>query len=69
MKRSYIVAHFWDDDDSNAISAYTYGNEVQYGDEEQAENFLHYVKQKCPYYNWEIFWIPTSRDENEQTSQ
>lgn len=40
-------------------TGYTAG--VQDGD---ADDFLNYVKEKSPEYNWEVFWIPTDRDES-----
>lgn len=61
MKNNYIVAAYWNDKD-NHLGAYTYGSAVQYGDEENAEHFLDYVKRQSPDREWQIFWINTDRD-------
>lgn len=54
-KYNYIIAYYWPD--SGALSAYTWGSQVHYGDDEQASRLLSYVKTHCPADHWEIFKI------------
>lgn len=54
-KLNYCVGHYWECD--KAISTYTYGKETFYGTIEDAENFLKYVKEVSPTYDWKIFEI------------
>jgi hypothetical protein len=61
----YFVARYWNDDD-NQLNTYTFGSQLQYGTEENAEGFLKYVKEQCPDKDgWQIFWVNTDRDERE----
>ena len=63
-KRHFFVAHYWNDDD-NRLGAYTYHNEIQYGTEADALNFLKYVQrpENGGDHDWQIFWINTDRDD------
>lgn len=54
-KYNYIIAHHWPD--SEALSAYTWGSEVHYGDDEQSGRLLSYVKTMVPDEDWQIFKI------------
>lgn len=55
-KFNYVVAHTWDSN-PEALSCYTYHNEVHYGTLEDAEWFLTYVKEREPDYDWKIYKI------------
>ena len=59
-KYNYIIAYYWPD--SGALSTYTWGSEVHYGDDEQAGRLLSYVKTRCPDNPWEIFKIQEKRN-------
>ena len=54
-KYNYIIAYYWSE--SGALSAYTWGSEVHYGDDEQSGRLLSYVKTRIPDKDWWIFKI------------
>jgi hypothetical protein len=55
-KFNYCVAHYWEDG-GGQIGPYTYFNTIFFGTTDEANDFLEYVKQQSPEYDWKIFQI------------
>jgi len=48
---NYVIARQWE---SGALNCYAYHTQVKFGNQEDAEYFLNYVKEQEPNYEWRI---------------
>lgn len=55
-KFNYCVGHYWEGSEGS-IGCYAYGSEHFYGTEEDAKEFLEYVKEQSPDHKWKIFKV------------
>lgn len=56
---NYAVGHYWEGE-SGSVGTYAYGNDIFFGDMDQAQNFLAYVKEqekKADKRDWKIFQL------------
>lgn len=70
--RNFIVGYYKygeQDPIRNCIQCYNYGNQVKYGVEDRAEEFLKFVKSEEPDKDWQIFWIDADRDNMESPEE
>lgn len=54
LANPYIIAH---NDWGDEWETYMLLNEIHYGDQESADNFLEYAKRQEPKFNWRIIWL------------
>ena len=61
--RHYIVARYWNDVD-NQLEYDSGWDQIEYGDDEDAERDLKRVLKNSYDKDWQIFWINTDRDKD-----
>ena len=59
MKRNYIIAKYWNENNTR-LCVYSFGTEVHFGTEAEAQELLRFVKeQSSDNDKYQILWINT----------
>lgn len=59
--RHYFIARYWNDVD-NQLEYDSGWDQIEYGDDKDAEKALKKLIKKSEHKDWQIFWINTDRD-------
>ena len=46
MRRNFVIAKYWEGEDSNRLCVYSQGSEVHYGTEEEAKSLADWVSEE-----------------------
>jgi hypothetical protein len=60
--RHYFIARYWNDVD-NQLEFDSGWDQIEYGDDNDAEKALKKLIKKSEHKDWQIFWINTDRDD------